>query len=123
MHLPSGEFLPKYLDMSDNNSEFSNVTVQSKANVYFDGKVVSHSIELGDGSTKTLGLIFPGDFHFGTDLPERMEIIAGTCVVKLDDSDEESNYAAGQAFEVAGKSGFNIAVSEGICEYVCSFIS
>ena len=45
---------------------FSNVTVDAKANVYFDGKVVSHSVHFTDGSKKTLGLIYPGEYHFGT---------------------------------------------------------
>ncbi len=104
------------------SSEFSDVTVQTKANIYFDGKVVSHSVILPDGSKKTLGLIYPGEFYFGTDAPERMEIISGHCVVKLDGSEEEVAYAEGQYFEVSGKSGFNITVSDGICEYICSFI-
>jgi hypothetical protein len=52
-------------------AEFANVTAVAKANVYFDGKVVSHTIRLGDGSKKTLGLTYAGEFHFGTDAPER----------------------------------------------------
>ena len=63
--------------------EFPNVTAVAKANVYFDGKVVSHTILLASGEKKTLGLIYPGDFHFGTDAPERMDIIAGSCRVRL----------------------------------------
>ena len=68
--------------------EFKNVTAVAKANVYFEGKVVSHTILLGDGAKKTLGLIYPGDFHFGTDAPERMDIVAGACRVRLDGSTE-----------------------------------
>ncbi|MEC8657279.1 MAG: pyrimidine/purine nucleoside phosphorylase, partial [Verrucomicrobiota bacterium] len=48
-----------------------NVSVSAKANVYFDGKVVSHSITLSDGSQKTLGLIYPGSYHFNTAKAER----------------------------------------------------
>jgi len=58
-------------------AEFKNVTAIAKANVYFDAKVVSHTILFPDGSKKTLGLIYPGKYHFGTDKAERMEIIAG----------------------------------------------
>src|SRR5687768_7469687 len=65
-------------------AEYPSVTAVAKANVYFDGKVVSHTIKLADNSKKTLGLIYPGQFHFGTDAPERMDIIAGSCEVKLD---------------------------------------
>ena len=102
--------------------EFSNVTAVAKANVYFDGKVVSHSILLADGSKKTLGLIYPGSFHFRTDKAERMEIVAGACVVKVDGSAAAVPYEAGAAFEVPARSGFDIEVREGICEYVCSFL-
>lgn len=108
--------------MSAIPTEFPNVTAVTKANVYFDGKVVSHSILFADGSKKTLGLIYPGSYHFGTDKAERMEIVAGACEVKIDGSDATANYAAGQYFDVPAKSGFDIVVAEGICEYICSFI-
>jgi purine/pyrimidine-nucleoside phosphorylase len=103
-------------------AEFRNVTAVTTANVYFEGKVVSHSILLSDGSKKTLGLIYPGKFHFGTDKAERMEIVAGQCRVKLDGQSNTADYAAGQVFEVPAKSGFDIESKEGICEYICSFL-
>ncbi len=102
---------------------FQNVSVVAKANVYFDGKVVSHSVLFPDGSKKTLGLIYPGSYHFGTDAAERMEIIAGTCRVTLDGASDEQTYAAGTQFDVPAKSGFTIAVDGGIAEYICSFLS
>jgi len=104
-------------------TEFRGVTAIAKANVYFDGKVVSHSIVFPDGTRKTLGLIYPGSFHFGTNAAERMEIIAGTCRVKLDGSTEWKTYGADQSFEVPAKSGFDIEVPSGICEYICSFLT
>ena len=108
--------------MSAIPTEFTNVTAVAKANVYFDGKVVSHSIIFADGSKKTLGLIYPGSYHFGTDKAERMEIVAGSCEVKLDGSDSKMTYSGGQYFDVPAKSGFDIAVTDGIAEYICSFI-
>jgi uncharacterized protein YaiE (UPF0345 family) len=104
-------------------TEFRNVTALTKANVYFDGKVVSHSILLADGSRKTLGVIYPGQFHFGTDKAERMELVAGQCTVKLDGQTKTVAYGAGQAFEVPAHSGFDIEVASGLLEYVCTFIS
>src|SRR4051812_26844094 len=98
---------------------FSGITAIAKANVYFDGKVVSHTLVFPDESRRTLGLIYPGAFHFGTGAAERMEIIAGACRVKLDGSSEWNTYAADQAFEVPANSGFDIEVAEGICEYIC----
>ncbi len=102
--------------------QFQNVTAVAKANVYFEGKVVSHTVLFPDGSKKTLGLIYPGSFHFGTQAAERMEIVAGNCRVKLDGQDAWKEYAPGQAFEVPARSGFDIEVKQGLCEYVCSFL-
>ncbi len=101
--------------------EFANVKAVAKANVYFDGKVVSHTILLAGGRKKTLGLIYPGEFHFGTDAPERMDIVAGRCRVRLSGADGWQEYEAGTSFAVPGKSGFDISVASGIAEYVCSF--
>lgn len=103
-------------------TEFKNVTAVAKANVYFDAKVVSHTILFSDGSKKTLGLIYPGKYHFGTDKAERMEIVAGACRVKIDNNAAEKTYPAGQYFDVPAKSGFDIEVADGLCEYICSFI-
>ncbi len=103
--------------------EFSNVTAVAKANVYFEGKVVSHTILLADGAKKTLGLIYPGSYHFGTAAAERMEITSGNCRVVLDGSAEETSYGEETFFDVAANSGFTIVVEEGICQYVCSFLA
>jgi uncharacterized protein YaiE (UPF0345 family) len=103
-------------------TEFKNVTAVAKANVYFDAKVVSHTILLSDGSKKTLGLIYPGKYHFGTDKAERMEIVSGSCRVKIDGNPAETTYGPGQHFDVPAKSGFDIAVESALCEYICSFL-
>jgi uncharacterized protein YaiE (UPF0345 family) len=103
-------------------TQFTGVTVHTKANVYFDGKVVSHTVLMPDSAKKTLGLIYPGSYHFGTGAPERMEIVAGACRVTLDGSTAAADYPAGTFFDVPGKSGFTIEVKSGICEYICSFL-
>jgi purine/pyrimidine-nucleoside phosphorylase len=108
--------------MSSIPAQFAGVTAVTKANIYFDGKVVSHSIVFADGSKKTLGLIYPGTYHFGTGAPERMELVAGACTVKLDGATAVTNYTAGQFFDVPGNSGFDIEVKSGICEYICSYL-
>ncbi len=108
--------------MTDLPTEFTGVTVTAKANVYFDGRVVSHSVRFADGTRKTLGLIYPGSYHFGTGAPERMEITAGSCRVTLDGQAATAAYAAGQRFDVPGKSGFTIEVPAGLCEYICSYL-
>ena len=103
--------------------EFPNVTAVARANVYFEGRVISHTIITTDGSRKTLGLIYPGEYHFGTDAAERMDITDGACEVRLDGTSETKTYARGSFFEVPAKSGFTISVKYGICQYVCSFLS
>jgi uncharacterized protein YaiE (UPF0345 family) len=99
-----------------------NVSVVLKANVYFEGKVVSHTVLLRDGTKKTVGLIYPGAYNFGTGAPERMDIISGTCKVKLAGQTEWATYQAGTFFEVPGKSSFDISVECGIAEYLCSYL-
>ncbi|MCB1105721.1 MAG: pyrimidine/purine nucleoside phosphorylase [Opitutaceae bacterium] len=108
--------------MSSLPTEFSGVTVHTKANLYFGGRVVSHTVILPDGAKKTLGLIQPGSYHFGTGAPERMEIVAGDCRVTLDGQTETKAYAAGTCFDVPGNSGFTIEVDAALCEYICSFL-
>jgi len=108
--------------MSSLPSQFTGVTVITKANVYFGGKVVSHTLLLPGGAKKTLGLIYAGTYHFGTDAAERMEITAGNCQVTLDGQTVSKAYAAGTYFDVPAKNGFTIEVAGDICEYICSFL-
>lgn len=102
-------------------SRFEGVDVACKANVYFDGKVVSHTVEFRDGTKKTLGLIYPGSYIFNTDAPEIMEITAGSCRAKVAGENAWKEYAQGSSFKVPGKSSFEIEVPAGITEYICSF--
>lgn len=107
--------------MSNIASQFDDVSVVCKANIYFDGKVVSHSVLFSDNTKKTLGLIYPGEFKFNTGAPEKMEIIAGSCRVKIAGESEWKTYTADTFFCVRGESSFEIAVDEGVAEYICSF--
>jgi len=108
--------------MSTVPSLFAGVTVHTKANVYFDGNVVSYTVLLPDKSKKTVGLVRPGSYHFKTGVAERMEIVAGECTVTLDGAKSAQTYAGGTYFDVPANSGFTIAVSAGFCEYICSFL-
>ena len=102
-------------------TQFDNVSVVSKANIYFDGKVISHTILFNDSTKKTVGLIYPGTYKFNTGAPEKMEIIAGICSVKLSGETTWKTYEAGTFFKVSGDSFFEITVDTGISEYICSF--
>jgi uncharacterized protein YaiE (UPF0345 family) len=102
--------------------EFTNVTVHAKANIYFEGRVISHTIVLEGGERKTVGVILPGCYHFGTKQAERMEILQGEAEVVLDSHHETEQYTIDQAFEVPSNSGFTITVSGEPCHYICSFL-
>lgn len=109
--------------MANTRQQFTGVIAIAKANVYFDGKVVSHTILFPDGGKKTLGLICTGSVHFKTKAAERTDLVAGNCRAKLDGQGARQDYGVGQALEVPSNSGFDIEVEQGICEYVCSFLS
>ena len=74
--------------------QFENVTAVAAGNVYFDGKVVSHAIVMPDGAKKTLGVIMPGSYHFGTEAAEIMEVAKGACSYVLDGAEESIEVAA-----------------------------
>ncbi|MFZ5509155.1 MAG: pyrimidine/purine nucleoside phosphorylase [Pseudomonadota bacterium] len=101
-------------------SQFDNVSVLKKANVYFDGKCVSHTVLFPDGSRKTLGVILPSSLTFTTGAPEIMEINGGKCRVRLKGEAEWKTYGAGDQFHVPGNSSFDIETVETL-DYVCHF--
>lgn len=102
-------------------SQFNNVSVVSRANVYFDGKCVSHSITLEDGSKKSLGVILPATLTFSAGAPEIMESVAGSCRVKLVGEREWKSYNAGESFKVPANSSFDIEVLGEPYHYVCHY--
>ncbi|NHZ37369.1 pyrimidine/purine nucleoside phosphorylase [Massilia rubra] len=101
-------------------SMIENVAVSKKSNIYFDGKCVSHTVLLADGSKKTVGVIFPSQLTFNTAAPEVMEIVAGKCRVKLAGSDAWQDYGAGERFSVGANTAFEIDTIETL-DYVCHF--
>ena len=103
-------------------SQFDNVSVVKKANVYFDGKCISHTVLFPDGTKKTVGVIFPGTLTFNTGLPELMEINAGVCKVRLAGKNDWKTYRAGDSFSVPGNTSFDIETVE-MLDYVCHFIT
>ena len=102
-------------------SQFENVTVVKEANIYFDGKVTSRTVLFADGEKKTLGIMLPGDYEFGTADREIMEILAGEMEVKLPGSDEWQTITGGQTFEVPANSKFQLQVKT-VTDYCCSYI-
>ena len=96
------------------------VAVTTKANVYFDGKCVSHGIQYPDGTKKSVGVILPATLTFNTGAPEIMECVAGACEYKLAGTDNWIKSEAGQKFSVPGHSKFDIRVTDAY-HYICHF--
>ncbi len=101
--------------------KINNVSIAKKANVFFDGKCVSHSVFFPDGSRKTVGVIMPGSrLTFNVGVAELMEITSGTCEVKIAEEPAFKPYTAGTSFGVAENSSFEIHAKDEV-NYVCSF--
>ncbi len=103
-------------------AQFDQVSVIKQANVYFEGKCVSHTVQFADGTKKSVGVILPGaaPLVFNTGVPEIMEGVAGSCRVRLKGEPDWKSYPAGQSFSVPGNSSFEIEVTEPY-HYVCHF--
>ncbi len=102
-------------------SEFRNVTVVKKANVYFDGKVTSRTVFFSDGTRKTLGVMLPGEYSFDTADKEIVEILAGDLEVRLPGSDRWRPVKSGEQFEVPAQSRFDLKVAS-LTDYCCSYV-
>ncbi len=102
-------------------SEFKNVTIVREANVYFDGNVTSRKVVFEDGSFKTLGIMMPGEYEFGTEVAEVMEFLAGEVEVLLPGESEWKAITGGQSFDVPANSKFGIKVKV-VSDYCCSYI-
>lgn len=103
-------------------SEFNNVTVVKEANIYFDGRVTSRVIKFNDGSRKTLGIMQPGDYEFGTEEMELMEILAGELEILLPGEENWQSIKGGESFAVPAKAQFKLKVKT-LTDYCCSYIS
>ena len=101
-------------------SEFHNVSVVKKANIYFGGNVSSRTIKFADGSSKTLGFMLVGEYTFNTAAPELMEIIEGDLDVLFPDSEWQS-IKGGESFNVPANARFTVKINTPT-DYICSFL-
>ncbi|MFT4192832.1 MAG: pyrimidine/purine nucleoside phosphorylase [Comamonas sp.] len=97
------------------------VSVTTRANVYFDGKCVSHNLTYPDGTKKSVGVVLPAELTFGTAAPEIMECVAGACEYRLKGTDVWIKVAAGDQFNVPGDSSFDIRVAGEPFSYICHY--
>lgn len=101
--------------------KIENATILKKANVYFDGKVTSRTILLNDGTKKTLGIILPGEYEFGTNDKEIMEVLAGELKALLPGENAWTPFVAGYSFEIPANSRFKVRADQ-VVDYCCSYI-
>ena len=100
---------------------FNEVSVDVKGNSYFDGAVTSRTVHFADGSKKTLGFMLPGEYEFGTEAAEIMEITSGELAVKLPGTQEWISIRGGESFDVPANAKFQVDVKT-ITDYCCSYI-
>lgn len=100
--------------------KFTDVTVAAAANIYFDGKVTSRTLEFADGSRKTLGIMLPGDYEFSTSQEEKMEITVGDLLVKLPGQVDWQQIRGGDHFMVPANASFQLQVRQ-VTDYICSY--
>src|SRR3954469_8580143 len=96
------------------------VSVTTRANVYFDGKCVSHGVTFADGTKKSVGVILPATLTFNTGAAEVMECVGGSCEYKLAGADRWVRSSAGEKFSIAAKPKFGIRGTEPY-HYICHF--
>lgn len=98
-----------------------NVNVETKANIYFDGKVTSRNLILGNGSKVTLGVILPGEYIFGVGDKEIVEITNGCAYILFPDEADWLEVNTGEEFTVKSNSNYKIKCDD-IVEYICFFV-
>ncbi len=101
-------------------AQFENVTVKKEANIYYDGKVTSRTVTFEDGEVKTLGIMLPGEYTFGTDAAEIMEIMSGELDIKLPNEEWKTLHTP-ETFEVPANSSFDLKIKT-VTDYCCSYI-
>jgi Uncharacterized protein conserved in bacteria len=112
---------PDYITGEIEMDSFENVTAVKKANIYFDGKVTSRTIMFADGTKKTLGIMLPGEYEFGTGLKEVMEVLAGKMDILLPGSSDWETFTEGMSFTVPANSSFKLNIRE-VSDYCCSYV-
>ncbi len=101
--------------------QFENVSIDVAGNSYFDGAVTSRTVHFADGSRKTLGFMSVGEYKFGTDAAELMEITSGEMEVKLPKSDSWITIKGGESFNVPANAKFQLKVKK-LSDYCCSYL-
>ena len=101
-------------------STIDNATIVKAANIYYDGKVTSRTVNLSDGTTQSLGIILPDEYTFGTNEAEIMEMLSGELDIKLP-GEEWKTLNTPETFNVPANSSFALKIKT-VTDYCCSYI-
>ncbi|PHS57166.1 MAG: hypothetical protein COB17_07090 [Sulfurimonas sp.] len=101
-------------------SKLENVSIVKEANIYYDGKVTSRTVELSDGSIQSLGIMLAGEYTFKTNEAEIMEILSGDLEIKLA-GEHWKTLSTPETFNVAANSSFDLKIKS-VTDYCCSYI-
>ena len=101
-------------------STIENASIVKNANIYYDGKVTSRTVNLKDGSTQSLGIMLPGEYTFGTNEAEIMEMLSGKLEIKLPGEDWKTLNTP-ESFNVPANSSFDLKIKT-VTDYCCSYI-
>jgi len=101
-------------------AKFENVIITKEANIYYDGKVTSRTVEFSNGEIKSLGIMLPGEYTFGTNDAEIMEMMSGDLEIKLP-NEEWKTLSTPETFEVPANSSFDLKIKT-VTDYCCSYI-
>ncbi len=101
-------------------STIENATIVKAANIYYDGKVTSRTVNLSDGTTQSLGIMLPGEYTFGTNEAEIMEMLSGELDIKLP-GEEWKTLNTPETFNVPANSSFDLKIKT-VTDYCCSYV-
>ena len=90
-----------------------------KVNEYFDGKVKSIGFQTST-LPATVGVMAAGDYEFGTSQKEVMTVVSGSLTVKLPGNETWQVFNAGDDFEVAANTKFQLKVVVDTA-YLCTY--
>lgn len=100
--------------------KLQNIDVLAKANVYFDGRVTSHTCYRTDGSRFTLGIITAGSYTFNVGDREVVRLISGEVEVKRPCDTDWASFQAPQTFEIQADCDYDIRTYN-VAEYICDY--
>ncbi|MBN2815449.1 MAG: pyrimidine/purine nucleoside phosphorylase [Campylobacterales bacterium] len=101
-------------------SKIENASIVKEANIYYDGKVTSRTVELSNGSIQSLGIMLPGEYTFGTKEAEIMEMLSGELEIRLPGEDWKTLNTP-ETFNVPANSSFDLKIKT-VTDYCCSYI-